>query len=118
GALAMCDDALATARQQGYWRDVGRLLTVRAEIHLATGEVKEAAAQAEEALELFRQTGDRPDTATAELLLGQCAVADGRPGDAAAHVVAASAALEAVGGQLTGDQTALAQSIQRALSAS
>lgn len=113
GALAVCDEALAAARERGYGRAIGRLLCLRAEIMLAMGEAKEATAQAEEARELFRRAGDMPGVAGAELMLGHVAAAEDRRDDAAAHVAAAHVAAAAKGGQLNGQQRTQAAAITR-----
>jgi tetratricopeptide (TPR) repeat protein len=63
-----------------------QMMLVTCELRLRQGTLAEARAAAEEALQLATDGGRRADEAVARRLLGQCALAMGRPGDAEVHL--------------------------------
>jgi hypothetical protein len=90
--------ALATTYGLGHALVQGSLLA--AQLHLRQGSVPAAWAASEEALRLSRQTGWRREEALARHLLGQCALAQGAPAIAVAHLRGALALQTEIGAAL------------------
>jgi tetratricopeptide (TPR) repeat protein len=97
-AIALLKDAFAIALEAGQDADAGRAVSSLAQVHLRTGNVEQAEAQARQALELLDGRVDYVDeTGNAQLVLGRALLEQGRLGEAEAAFAAAEASFGDLG---------------------
>ena len=105
---ALLEQGCAAATRHGLALPTVDAALLSAEVHLRQGMLAGAQVAAEKALGLATGQQRRWEEAVARRLVGQCALAQGSPGDAEAHLRASLALLTEIGAALEAARTRLA----------